>query len=320
MSVQFGRWNFEGQPPDPDYIEKVSAALTPYGPDSKESYSRDGVDILYRAFHTTKESHLEAQPHISPSGAVVTWDGRLDNRAELIGELGNSLTISSTDIAIVAMAYETWGINCLAKLIGDWALSIWDPINRSLVLSKDPIGTKHLYYSMEKNHVTWSTILDPIVLFAGRTFEICEEYIAGWFWYFPAAHLTPYVGIHAVPPSSLVFLGPGQHTVSKYWDFDPTKQIRYRRDVEYEDHFRTLFGKAIQRRLRSDRPVLAELSGGMDSSSIVCMADTVIASGAAETQRLDTISWYDDSYDQIEPDTKERRFFNKVEEKRSRTG
>jgi asparagine synthase (glutamine-hydrolysing) len=131
MSVQFGRWNFEGQPPAPDYIEKVSAALAPYGPDSNESYSKGGVRILYRAFHTTKESRREKQPHISSSGAVITWDGRLDNRAELISELRDSLTFNSTDVAIVAAAYEKWGADCFAKLIGDWALSIWNPGNRS---------------------------------------------------------------------------------------------------------------------------------------------------------------------------------------------
>jgi len=144
MSVQFGRWNWEGQPPVPGYIERVSAALAPYGPDSNESYSKGGVKILYRAFHTTKESHRETQPHISPSGAVITWDGRLDNRAELISELRDSLTIASTDIAIVAAAYEKWGSTCFAKLIGDWAISIWNPIKRSLLLAKDPVGTRHL--------------------------------------------------------------------------------------------------------------------------------------------------------------------------------
>jgi len=175
MSVQFGRWNFEGQPPAPDYIEKVSAALAPYGPDSNEAYSKDGIKILYRALHTTKESHLERQPHICPSGAVLTWDGRLDNRAYLIAELRDSLTIASTDVEIVAAAYEKRGAGCFAKLIGDWALSIWNPRERSMLLAKDPIGTKHLYYSFEKDHITWSTILDPLVLFAGRTFEICED-------------------------------------------------------------------------------------------------------------------------------------------------
>src|SRR5258706_3814228 len=150
MSVQFGRWNFEGQQPSPDYIEKVSATLAPYGPDSNEVYYEGGVKILYRAFHTTKESRRETQPHISPSGAVITWDGRLDNRAELIGALRDSLTINSTDVAIMAAAYEKWGADCFAKLIGDWALSIWNPLNRSLLLAKDPIGTHHLYYSIDK--------------------------------------------------------------------------------------------------------------------------------------------------------------------------
>jgi asparagine synthase (glutamine-hydrolysing) len=317
MSVQFGRSNFEGQPPAPDYIEKVTAALAPYGPDSSESYSKGGITILYRAFHTTQESRREKQPCISPSGAVITWDGRLDNRTDLISELGDSLTVTSTDVAIVAAAYEKWGANCLGKLIGDWALSIWNPRDRSVLLAKDPIGTKHLYYSLDDKQLTWSTILDPLVLFAGKTFEICEEYIAGWFAImFPAAHLTPYVGIHAVPPSSSVFLRPGKHIVMKCWDFDPGKRIRYRTDAEYEEHFRSALATAVQRRLRSDRPVLAELSGGMDSSSIVCMADLVIARGHADCPRLDTLTWFDES----KPYWGELPHFTKVEEKRGRTG
>ena len=104
--------------------------------------------------------------------------------------------------------------------------------------------------------------------------------------------------------------------MSKFWDFDPSKKIRYRTDAEYEEHFRTVFAKAVQCKLRSDKPVLAELSGGRDSSSNVCMADTIIASGTADTPRLDTISYYDDS----EPNWNERPYFTKVEEKRGRTG
>lgn len=316
MSVQFGRWNWEGQPPAPEYIEKVSAALAPYGPDSNEAYSKCGVEILYRAFHTTKESRRETQPHISRSGAVITWDGRLDNRAELIGDLRESLTIASTDIEIVAAAYEKWGCHCFRNLIGDWALSLWNPINRSLVLAKDPVGIRHLYYTIDKDQVTWSTILDPLVRFAGKTFALNEEFIAGWFSMFPAVDVTPCVGIYAVPPSSYLLVSSEKHTVSKYWDFDPQKRIRYSTDGEYEEHFRTVFATAVQRTLRSDHPVLAELSGGRDSSSIVCMADTIIARGAAESSRLDTVSYYDGS----ERNWNERPYFTKIEEKRGRTG
>jgi asparagine synthase (glutamine-hydrolysing) len=317
MSVQFGKWNFDGRPVTQEYLERVSVTLAPYGPDSNNRYSKDGVAILYRAFHTTTESHLEVQPHVSPSGAVITWDGRLDNRKELIIKLSDSLTPDHTDVALVAAAYERWGNNCLGKLVGDWAVSIWNRNNRSLLLAKDPIGTRHLYYWMGGNQVTWGTLLDPIIRFAGRTFDLDKEYVAGWFSsMYPAVHLTPCVDIYSVPPSSCVLLRPGNRTVSKYWDFDPGKRIRYRADAEYEEHFRTVFAQAVERKLRSDRPVLAELSGGRDSSSIVCMADTVIARGQAECPRLDTISNYDDS----EPNWNERPYFTKVEEKRGRTG
>jgi len=316
MSVQFGRWNFDGKTVDRGYLEKVKTVIDPYGPDDSGSYSKGSVSILYRAFHTTKESRRETQPHVLPSGVVITWDGRLDNRAELIREMRDVLTTVSTDVAIVAAAYERWATNCFSKLIGDWALAIWNPNSRSLILAKDFLGAHHLYYAIDKNEVTWSTLLDPLVLLAGRSFALNEEYIAGLFSFFPAAHLTPYVGIHSVPPSSFVLLQPGKRIVEKYWDFDPSKTIRYRTDGEYEEHFRAVFAESVRRRLHSDSPILAELSGGMDSSSIVCMADTVIARGSAETPRLDTISYYDDS----EPNWNERPYFTKVEEKRGRTG
>ena len=316
MSVQFGRWNFEGSPVAQDYTKKAEATLFRYAPDGTATYSKGPVTIIYGAFHTTKNSHLERQPNTTASGAVITWDGRLDNRVELLKELRNVIAPEATDAEIVASAYEQWENLSFARLIGDWALSIWNPSSGSLVLAKDFIGSRHLFYSIQEEHVTWSTVLDPLVLCAGRTFAIEEEYIAGWYGGYPAAHLTPYVNIHAVPPSSFVFITPRKHAIRKYWDFNPGKVIRYGSDVEYEEHFRTVFSQAVRRRLRSDRPVLAELSGGIDSSSIVCVADIVIASGQAETPRLDTISYYDGS----DPVLDEQFYISIVEQIRQRAG
>src|SRR6266567_9206518 len=120
MSVQFGRWNFDGKPIDADYVDKFHSATAPFAPDGGGYYSRDNVFIGYRAFHTTKESHREKQPHTTPSGAVIAWDGRLDNRSDLISELRVVPAESSTDLDIVAAAYGAWDTNCFAKLIGDW--------------------------------------------------------------------------------------------------------------------------------------------------------------------------------------------------------
>lgn len=316
MSVQFGRWNFDGASCAPAYVDKVNITLAPYGPDGSSAYENGGVCILYHAFHTTRESRPETQPHIAKSGAVITWDGRLDNRTELVRCLPNRLARDAADVAIVAAAYERWGAECFPKLIGDWAVSIWNPWDRSLLLARDPMGVRPLHYSIGRNGVTWSTIVDPLVLFSERFLQVDEEYIAGWLAFFPAAHLTPYIDIHAVPPASCVLARNGKATIRKYWDFDPGKQVRYRTDAEYEAHFRGALTESVRRRLCSNAPILSELSGGMDSTSIVCVADALIACGNAETPRLDTVSYYNDS----EPNWNERPYFAEVEKKRGRVG
>jgi asparagine synthase (glutamine-hydrolysing) len=316
MSVQFGRWNFHGKPVDRGYLEKVKPMLSVYGPDDAGCYGMHDIAILYHAFHTTKESLAEGQPHVTSSGSILVWDGRLDNRKDLIGELSELVSDNSTDIQIVAAAYDTWRLDCLRKLIGDWALSIWDPAAHSLLLAKDCLSERPLYYCFDETRISWSTILDPLVVFAENRLKLSEEYISGWISSFPDSCLTPYVGICSVPPGSLVLIRQGELRVSKYWDFDPGKIIRYRLDTDYEEHFRTVFAESVRRRLRSQNPILAELSGGMDSSSIVCMADKLLAEGAAQTSRVDTLSYFNDS----EPNWNERIYFARVEEKRGRVG
>src|SRR5439155_14442521 len=116
--------------------------------------------------HTTREAHNETQPHTSPSGAVITWDGVLDNREELVRELRDSLAMNSPDVSIVSAAYEKWGDKSFAKLIGDWALSIWNPAQQPILFARDQTGNHHLFYMIEKNYLAWCTVLDPLVRFA----------------------------------------------------------------------------------------------------------------------------------------------------------
>lgn len=316
MSVQFGVWAFDTTVPGEEYLGRVSRLLAPYGPDGETWYGGDRIRILYRPTHTTQESRIEKQPASTPSGDAITWDGRLDNRDELARELGDLDSANAPDVSIVAAAYELWGTESFKKLIGDWALSVWNPGDQLLTLARDPLGTRQLYYTVREGLVTWSTVLDPIVLLAGHSWKLNEEYLAGCLSFFPAADSTPYQGIDSVPPGCLVRLRPRKRIAMRYWEFDSSKEIRYRTDSEYEEHFRTLFAQSVARRLRSDAPILAELSGGMDSASIVSMADGMIASGRIISPRLDTVSYYDDS----EPNWKEHAFFTKVEEKRGRRG
>jgi asparagine synthase (glutamine-hydrolysing) len=315
MSVQFGRWSFGAGPADISYLQRVDEHLAPHAPGKPSQYVRGDLSLLFRAFHTTKESHLETQPHTTPSGIILMWDGRLDNRGELARLLWGKAYTEESDLSIASTAYESWGIGCFPRLVGDWALSAWNPREKSLTLAVDPMGIRHLFYYVERDRVTWSSVLDAIICLAGP-FELEPEYVAGWFSLFPAGHLTPFAGVHSVPAASFVVLRPGNLAIETYWNFDPRKQIRYRFDEEYEEHFREVFSTSVRRRLRSDAPVLAELSGGVDSCSIVCVADQLLSSGSQETTRLDTISYYDNS----EPNWNEFPYFMIVEQQRRRPG
>jgi len=315
MSAQAGIWNFDGRPIDPSFLDRMADAIAGCGPDGGDRYMSGFVGMVYRAFHTTKESRLESQPYVSRYGFVLTWDGRLDNRDELIPMLGKDLVTEASDLKIVTAALGQWGTDCFRRFAGDWALSVWDPRDRTLTLARDYVGVRHLYYYLEKASVTWCTLLVPLLL-TGQKLTMNDEYIAGYLAFWPEARLTPYREIHAVPPGKFVSIRDGKISVDSYWGFDPNRRIHYKTDQEYETHFRHLFRKAVSRRLRSDSPILAELSGGLDSSSIVCMADEIMCTGNAETPRLDTLSFYDPK----EPEGDDWIYFTKIEERRGRIG
>ena len=316
MSVQFGRWNFDGQPVDADYISKVSALLKPFAPDSLTICVKQAFALLFGAFCTTPESREERQPIESQAGLFLMWDGRLDNREELIANEKRNFPTAVTDAALVASLFNRSGTGCFSRLIGDWALSIWDENHHSVVLAKDFLGVRSLYYVMARDHLAWSTILDPLVGLANHPLCLSEEYLAGCFSGYAAAHLTPYREILSVPPASVVEIRTGRASARKYWDFSPRQAVRLRDDREYEGRFRTLFGLAVRRRLRSDRTVLAELSGGMDSSSIVCMADLLLRCDGKDLLPVETVSFFDDA----EPNWNEKPFFTAVESQRGQPG
>src|ERR1700722_514506 len=226
MSAHFGTWNFDGSPIDPRHLAKVRTILAPYGPDEQHVYECDGMTILHSAFHTTKESRLQAQPYLSASGRVFVWDGRFDNRDALLRALGQSQKQALSDVEIVTMAYHQWGQDSFGKLIGDWAFAIWDPRHKTLLLAKDFLGTRPLYYSHDSKGITWSSVLGVLVVSSGKSIEISREYIAGWLSFFPASEMTPYVGIRSVPPCSFVLLTSAKDTTVKYWDFHPDKKIQ----------------------------------------------------------------------------------------------
>lgn len=315
MTVQAGVWNFDGQPVDQQLLMRMSEELADYGRDGVSTFIDGQLGMLYQPFHTTQESRLERQPYKSVSGRVITWDGRLDNRDDLISQLSTDLADDRTDLAIVVAAFEKWGAACFAKLTGDWALALWDPSKQELILARDYVGARQMFYYPTSKSVTWCNSLGPLAL-SGVELSVCDEYVAGYLAFWPEAHLTPYREIHSVPPGMFVRVRRGSLSFHPYWTFDPNHSVRYKTDAEYEEQFRHLFREAVRCRLRSDSPVLAELSGGLDSSAIVCMADDLRTKESRDTPFVRTFSFFDRG----EPDEEDCHYFVKVERKRGRIG
>ena len=316
VSAQAGIWNFDGRPVSPRLIADFHRSLVPLGPDGETCWQSSSIAMLYRPFHTTAESRREKQPYVSQRGFVITWDGRLDNREELASEFRSYVGSESTDVALVATAFDHWETGSFRRLVGDWAVSVWRPEERELVFACDYMAVRHIFYHARKDCIWWSTDLAPLVLLSGDTLHIDDEYIAGYFAHDPDSHLTPYREIRQVPAGRFVSVRAGSTRCERYWRFSPKSRIRYKSDSEYEEHFRHVFRQSVRRRLRCDSPVLAELSGGLDSSSIVCMADDILAKEGAQTSRLDTLSYHD----KADPRGDDWIYFQKVEAHRGRAG
>ena len=316
MSVQAGIWNFDGRPVHRELAVSFSEALKSQGPDDEGTYCKGNIAMLYRPFHTTAESWAEKQPYFSRRGYILTWDGRLDNRDELIADLGSLVRHQPTDVEIVATALDVWQTEAFCRFIGDWAVSIWRSEEQELILATDYMAVRHVFYHLKENSIWWSSDLGPLVLFSENKFRIDDDYIAGYIALAPDAHVTPYREIRQVAAGQFVRIRNGHVRAERYWRFNPKSRIRYKTDAGYEEHFRHLFRQAVRRRLRSDSPILAELSGGLDSSSIVCMADDILAKEGAPTPRVDTLSFCD----QTEPNGDDFVFLQRIEEKRGRAG
>jgi asparagine synthase (glutamine-hydrolysing) len=312
MSLICGQWPFDNSKSQ----EMRSHVPTGGEAESTSIYSDENIWIAMKGFDSADVFVHREGSNGTAAKSTLAWNGRLDNRLELASDLGMRNGEHSRDADVAAAAYARWNTDAFRKIKGDWSLIIWDAAARSLTLSKDPVGTRPLFYSIDRHRLWWSSSLGWLVRNAGIDLTVNLEYLAGWLAFFPSAAVTPYLAIQSVPPSSFVTFFDGTAETLAYSQIEPSDLYRTWDDHECEEHFRSLFANSIRRRLRSSKPALSELSGGMDSSSIVCVADALLLREKGLAPRLDTVSYYDDD----EPNWNERPYFSLVEQKRGRAG
>ncbi len=227
----------------------------------------------------------DSQSRRSDGTEILHWDGRLDNRDDLLLRLRDSLHGEISNEAITRATYERWGPGGLVHLIGDWSVVIRDQVNQLTILASDFAGVRPLYYHTQPGRVLWSSSLQSLVD-TTRIDELDDDYLRGFLIFGGCPNRTPYKDIHSVPPGHAVCVSPEGTSLRRFWEMPTGDAIRYRSERRYEEQLRALFREAVAVRLQTESPVLAELSGGLDSSSVVCMASHLMKSGAVAASRL----------------------------------
>jgi asparagine synthase (glutamine-hydrolysing) len=244
-----------------------------------------------------------------PSGLAATFDGRIDNRDELLRRLG-TLSPDGTDDAHLAIAiFERWGVDGLRRILGDWGLAVWDPAERTVHLARDYMGARPLYYCLDSRYAAWSSDLAGLVTRTGRTAGLSDRFAAGFMSLHLSPDITPYEEVRAVPPGVCVSISAGGRvTPRRFWTLE-AGEIRYPDPRMYEEQLYALWREAVQSRLRTKGTVWAELSGGLDSSSVVCMADLLVRRGDMPARAIRLVS----HATLQSPEGDERRFIAEVE-------
>ncbi len=316
MNIIFGVLNCSRKPVDECWLTRAARATEAYAPDGVSVRVDGAVGMGLQSHHTNQRSTLESQPVLGAHGNMLAFDGRLDNYRDLVKQLDME-DAEASEPRIVLAAFERWRSDCFSHFVGDWALSLWSHSDHALYLARDHAGTRTLYFEQTADHIFWSTYLETFFV-DNSTRELDQEYAARYLASRPLRDRTPYREIRSVPPAHYLKLRDDSTACCAHWQWMIQDRILYHSDREYEAHFLELFGQSVARRTGPGAPILAELSGGVDSTSIVCMSDAQRGArgGDGSTDLLDTVSLYND----LEPSWDERPYFSIVEKRRGKVG
>lgn len=284
MSGFAGVWHLDGRPGAADELTKVIATIAHRGPDGTTCWSAQTIAVGCQALHVTPESAHERQPAVDRDGNVLVFDGRLDNRSELLERLeGSDLTRDCPDSVLVLAAWRAWGNTFLPRLCGEFALALFESRTSTLKLARDPVGLRPLYYWSSGRTFVFASEVKAILAHPEVPRQINEDLLAD----FVLLNRLPYDDdgatffrdVHAVRPGQCTSLDRERATFEQFWDFDPDVQVRYGAYADYADRLRELLVQAVQRRLRTRFPIAIATSGGLDSAIVLCLADDLRRAG-----------------------------------------
>jgi asparagine synthase (glutamine-hydrolysing) len=294
MSGLAGIYHLDGRRPDPAILQRMIHRIAHRGPDASDYWIEGSVGLGQVMFHTTPESLYERQPWSDETETLcLTLDGRIDNREDLATSLnaaGFHLR-TNTDAELMLRAYQRWGEHCPEHVIGDFALVLWDGQRQQLFCARDILGLKPFYYCLQGTSFCWASEIPPLFEHAATPRRPNEAMVAEFLTGTVVTNSeTLYEGISRLEPAHTLVVRPGKSETRRYWTIDPDRRITYSNDDDYAQHFNELFTRAVHCRLRSHGPIGLELSGGLDSSSVVSVLQALTRTNPQDRDRFHTFS------------------------------
>ena len=270
----FGEIRFDGTAPSPARVGDVAQALRNRGPDAQGLFQHNQLLFGHRRLKVIDLSDLSAQPMFDRElGIGVVYNGAIYNYAELrqqLQALGYRF-VSQGDTEILIKAYHAWGKDFVRRLNGMFAFALWRRDEGDLLLGRDRLGIKPLYYSSRANQLRFASNLQALLAWGEVDTSVdplALHYYLSFHAVVPAPH-TMLNGVRKVPPATLMHVSAdGKLREETYWQlsFQPDKTCS---EADWLDRLHQALNEAVKRRLVADVPVGVLLSGGLDSSVIV---------------------------------------------------
>ena len=300
MSKLCGIYRFDSRPVSVGDEARVRAALAGAGCFTPQTCRQPGLVLGWVAGANARQGQGLFQ---TPDRSVCLWDGRIDNRNDLLRQTG--LPPECSDAALIWNCYRRKGVDGLRDVVGDWSVCLWDANRRTIILASDYAGIRPLYYHRSVDALYWSSSLADLVCWTGTT-ELDDTYVAGFLVRGNVPNRTPYAGILPVPPARAVSISQDGILEHTFWTPPIHQETRYPDERQYEERMLELFRESVEVRLATGAPTCSELSGGLDSSSIVCMADRLRAEMPGCGPDLITFSY-------THQDSPDEKFYREIE-------
>jgi asparagine synthase (glutamine-hydrolysing) len=292
MTAIAGLWRLDGRPGASEGCERMLAALGMYGPDASAAWSDGDIAVGRRLKRVLPEDAYDRQPLIGDSGLVFVADARVDNRDELARalDIDRHQLRTLSDAELMLRAYERWGTDAFDRIYGVFACAVWDNARRRLILAKDGVGMRPLYYHRAAGLFAFATMPKGLHALPETPYAPDEETVAELLMLTPDWGAgTLFKGVEKVEGGTFVVVGQdGPPTVQRHWE--PSRRTLTLPSANaYAEAMREQLDQAVGSCLRGVRDVATHLSAGYDSASVAATAARLLAPSGARVHAFTSV-------------------------------